>query len=158
MIPKTTPRIARILAVGLGIAAVGLAGTWRAGVFGLRGIATPPRNALHVLQPYRVAGTWVFDDPAVGLVREPFVAGVPEMIDAMVADIPTAIHGFRLLVSETPFPGHQRRLDWLRGDMGGNYYRMDDPPLDGWLCPAMFRYYAEPPKTLYIQVAAIAGP
>ena len=44
-------------------------------------VSTPPANALLVIQPYRSHGTWVFDDPAVGLVREPFVSGIPQMID-----------------------------------------------------------------------------
>ena len=36
---------------------------------------------------------WVFDDPDVGLVREPFVAGMPEIIDHVVRDIPNASVG-----------------------------------------------------------------
>jgi hypothetical protein len=32
-------------------------------------------NSIHVIHPYKHAGVWAFDDPAVGLVREPFVAG-----------------------------------------------------------------------------------
>lgn len=43
-----------------------------------------PRNSILIIAPYRYEGTWVFDDPNVGLVREPFVAGVPEMIDHLV--------------------------------------------------------------------------
>jgi hypothetical protein len=39
-------------------------------------------------------GTWVFDDEAAGLVREPFVGGVPAMIDELVSDIPDAESGF----------------------------------------------------------------
>jgi hypothetical protein len=42
----------------------------------------------------------------VGLVQESFVGGVPEMIDELVADIPNARNGFRLLFSActaTPF-------------------------------------------------------
>jgi hypothetical protein len=35
-------------------------------------------------------GMWVFDDPRVGLVQEPFVAGADTMIDRVVADIPDA--------------------------------------------------------------------
>jgi hypothetical protein len=37
-------------------------------------------NTLWVIHPYRDWGTWVFDDPRVGLRREPFVAGIPEMV------------------------------------------------------------------------------
>lgn len=34
--------------------------------------------------------SWVFVDPRVGLSQEPFVSGIPEMIDTMVANIPNA--------------------------------------------------------------------
>ncbi len=44
-------------------------------------------NEIHVIAPYRHASTWVFDDPAVGLQAEPFVSGIPEMIDVLVAAI-----------------------------------------------------------------------
>lgn len=77
-----------------------------------------PANAILVIAPYDYQGTWVFDDPAVGLTREPFVAGVPEMIDVLVRDIPDAKRGFRLLFSAREFPGCQKRLTWLRGDKG----------------------------------------
>jgi hypothetical protein len=123
---------------------------WAAGLLPQRK-GNLPANALMVLVPYRHAGTWVFDDPRAGLVREPFVAGVPEMIDVLVAGIPGATNGFRLLFSAQPFPGYQKKLTWLRGDMGGNYYKMDSPPMEGWLCPAMFRYYQNAPKELYVK-------
>ncbi|TVP98965.1 MAG: hypothetical protein EA381_11085 [Planctomycetaceae bacterium] len=113
--------------------------------------AGPRANAIMVISPYRDQGTWVFDDPSVGLVKEPFVAGVPEMIDVLVADIPDAGDGFRLLFSANPFPGHQKKLRWLRGDSGGNYYALDEPPMEGWICPAMFKYYSKAPDNLYVK-------
>jgi hypothetical protein len=96
-----------------------------------------------------VNGTWVFDDPTVGL--KPFVAGVPEMIDGLVKDIADSKEGFRLTFSANPFPGYQSKLTWLRGDSGGNYYKLDEPPIEGWICPAMFRYYRSAPKALYVK-------
>ena len=47
-------------------------------------------NAIGVIVPYKYEGLWVFDDPAVGLVREPFVSGIDTMIDKLVAGIPNA--------------------------------------------------------------------
>jgi len=47
-------------------------------------------NVIHVIMPYRHASTWVFDDPRVGLSQEPFMSGIPEMIDTMVESIPNA--------------------------------------------------------------------
>ena len=123
---------------------------WSQGLIPRR-TAAQPSNALLVIAPYRHAGTWVFDEPSAGRVREPIVAGVPEMIDVLVRDIPGATNGFRLLFSAQPFPGYQKRLTWLRGDMGGNYYKMDDPAMEGWICPAMFRYYQIAPKELYVK-------
>ena len=113
-----------------------------------------PANAIMVIAPYWYNGTWVFDDPAVGLKREPFVAGVPEMID-VVKDIPDAREGFRLTFSAKPFPGHQKTLTWLRGDSNGNFYKLNDPPVEGWICPAMFKYYKTPPDNLYVQADPI---
>jgi hypothetical protein len=37
----------------------------------------------------------------------------------------------------------------------GNDYRLDEPPMEGWLCPAMFRYYPKPPPEIYIKAEAI---
>lgn len=45
-------------------------------------------DSIMVLQPYWHADTWVFDDSAVGLAKEPFVAGIPAMINDMVREIP----------------------------------------------------------------------
>ncbi len=140
-------RIAVVTAIAV-IAAIALA--WASGLFPQRR-GSVPANAVMVIVPYRYAGTWVFDDPHAGLVREPFVAGVPEMIDLLVRDIPDATNGFRLLFSAQPFPGYQKKLIWLRGDMGGNYYKLDDPPMKGWICPAMFRYYRTAPRELYVK-------
>jgi hypothetical protein len=136
--------VSAMLIVAAGVVA------WRQGVLQPFGLYRPT-NSLMVVVPYRYGGTWVFDDPATGLKREPFVAGVPEMIDYLVRDIPGATNGFRMVFSTEQFPGYQRRLTWLRPEGGGNYYRMDDPPLEGWLCPALFRYYREAPKQLYVK-------
>ena len=67
-------------------------------------------NAMMVIYPYREQYIWVFDDERVELVREPFVQGVPQMIEALVADIPNADRGFRLLFSANPFPGYQAEM------------------------------------------------
>lgn len=114
-------------------------------------------NQIQVIAPYWSAGTWVFDDPSTGLVREPFVQGIPEMIDDLVRDIPNAQQGFRLLFSPSPFPGFQRRLEWVREEMEGNWYRADEPPVEGWLCPALFHYFESAPPELYVKAERIAN-
>jgi hypothetical protein len=113
-------------------------------------------NQIAIIAPYWVddLGAWVFDDPKVGLEQEPFVSGIPEMIDFLVKDIPNARRGFRMLFSAAPFPGYQRKLAWQREDMGGNWYTCDDPPMEGWLCPALFRYFETAPLELYVKAEA----
>jgi len=114
------------------------------------------QNAINVISPYKHHGVWVFDDPRVGLVQEPFVAGVDTWIDRVVADIPDAEKGFTLIFSSTPFPGHQYRLDWRRSEAGGNWYYSPALDMEGWLCPALFRYFSDAPASLYAQIKARA--
>ncbi|MCD4699567.1 MAG: hypothetical protein K8R91_03230 [Phycisphaerae bacterium] len=109
-------------------------------------------NTIFIISPYRYAKTWVFDDPGAGLVREPFVAGIPQMIDKLVEDIPDADKGFRLLFSSKPFPGHTAKLTWRREQNGGgNWYYSEEFDLEGWLCPALFKYFQKAPKEIYIK-------
>src|SRR5437899_12356793 len=77
-------------------------------------------NALMIIAPYKYEGTWVFDDPAVGLFREPFIAGIDTMIDKAVAKIPNAEKGFRAIFSAQQFPGSDFKLEWRREESGGN--------------------------------------
>lgn len=152
--PRPQARIARLATIVSCLVFAAVAAAWH---FRLLPGSQPQlrENAIMVIAPYRYQGTWVFDDASAGLVREPFVAGVPEMIDVLVADIPDAANGFRLLFSARPFPGHQKELRWLRGDSGGNYYALEEPPMEGWICPAMFKYYSKAPKRLYVKAEPI---
>jgi len=111
-------------------------------------------NAINVIAPYKYLGMWVFDDPRVGLVQEPFVSGADTMIDRVVAEIPRAEAGFLLLFSSSPFPGCQIALEWSRGDDTGNWYYSPELRTEGWLCPALLRYFDEAPPNLYVQVKA----
>lgn len=108
-------------------------------------------NALFVIAPYKYEGTWVFDDPAVGLTKEPFIAGIDTMIDKMVAEILNADHGFRAIFSAAPFPGAQFKLEWRRAESGGNWYYSDEFKLEGWLCPALFRHFPQAPREIYVK-------
>jgi len=118
------------------------------------------KNALFVIKPYQWNGMWVFDDPRVGLDKEPFVAGADTMIDTATAlkGIENAERGFLMVFSEQPFPDADFQLDWIREETGGNVYRArfevagETQELEGWLCPALNLYYAEAPRKLYVQV------
>jgi hypothetical protein len=32
-----------------------------------------------------------------------------------------------------------------------NWYRSEEPAMEGWLCPALFRYFDEAPRNLYVK-------
>jgi hypothetical protein len=105
-----------------------------------------------VLEPYSINGAWVFDDLAAGLEGEPFVGDNKQMIDRLVVGIPRADTGFRLLFSHMPFDGQQMSLTWVRADpVEGNWYRADATGEEGWLCPALFCYFPEPPEQIFVR-------
>jgi hypothetical protein len=81
-------------------------------------------NPINVIPPYRHHGMWVFDDSRVRLLQEPFVAGADNTIDRVVADFP---------------------------DTGGNWYFSEELRMEGWLGPALLRYFSGAPQQLCIQ-------
>ncbi|QDT75376.1 DUF6717 family protein [Lacipirellula limnantheis] len=111
-------------------------------------------NSIIAIHPYKVQGIWVFDDSAVGLVQEPFVAGADVIIDRMVEGIEDADQGVTILFSLNPFPGSRYEFDWRREEMGGNWYFSPQFQLEGWLCPALFKYFEAAPERIYAQVKA----
>jgi hypothetical protein len=120
------------------------------------------RNQMLAISPYwdGEIATWVFDDQAVELRREPFVAGIPAMIDELLPrqlpdrnDQRSLRQPFRLLFSRQPFPS-ALTLDLVREELGGASYRFEEQ--EGWLCPALFRYFDTPPQHLYVQAEELA--
>ena len=110
------------------------------------------KNSLLDVYPYKYRGTWVFDDERVGLYREPFVLGVPEMIDLLVKDVPNAKKGFRMTFSVFPFPDFAQHIKKTREEFNGNWYKMTEAPyIEGWLCPALFKYFPVAPDDLYVK-------
>lgn len=109
-------------------------------------------NSLAVIHPYKVDGIWVFDDPRVDLIQEPFVSGADVLIDRMVDHIPGAERGVSLIFSASRFPGCEHEFRWNREEAGGNWYYSPEYDAEGWLCPALFKYFAAAPERLYVQV------
>jgi hypothetical protein len=97
---------------------------------------------------------WVFDDPHVGLHKEPFVSGADDMIDVSVSDIPKAESGFRLLFSGAPFPGHQVVIEWRREEHSGNWYYAPGYDMEGWFCPPLMNYFDHVPARIFIKADA----
>ncbi len=109
-------------------------------------------NSILVIHPYKYEGVWVFDDPRVGLIREPFVAGADVILDKITSHIPDAASGVTVLFSAQPFPGAQHEFVWRREETGGNWYYSPALDIEGWLCPALFKYFDQAPQRIYAQV------
>lgn len=107
-------------------------------------------NSIFIISPYRLHNTWVFDDPSRDVRREPFVAGIPEIIDAMLgAPRP---HRFTVQFSGVPFPTHQFQLHHVAEQYGGEVYTNPVTKQQGWFCPCFYKYFPVPPKTLFLEI------
>lgn len=107
-------------------------------------------NAILAIYPYKDEDLWVFDDARAGLDKEPFIAGADTMIDRALEakGIVNGHKGFRLLFSGGQFPGYEFRFTWVREGEGGNWYHSADLNMEGWLCPALFKFFEAAPKEI----------
>lgn len=106
-------------------------------------------NSIIIIYPYLDEDIWVFDDDSFGIIREPFVGGISDIINIIVKDIPNADKGFKLFFSQNPFPDYQIELVWSREEYGGNWYLWPEKNKEGWLCSALFKYFSETPMKIY---------
>lgn len=119
-------------------------------------------NAIQVLEVYRHAGCWVFDDDNFGLKAEPFVLGMSEIIDEVAFHNCKLNQGsYRVVFAADEFPGHQGFLEKYDFQNGGGWYRLQNDPertkaeaecLKGWLCPATLHYFPQHPEKIYVKV------
>ncbi|WP_017717610.1 DUF6717 family protein [Kamptonema formosum] len=40
-------------------------------------------------------------------------------------------------------------------EYGGNWYRWEGKNMEGWLCPALFKYFSEAPKKIYCKAQKV---
>ena len=109
-------------------------------------------NVISIIFPYKWNGMWVFDDERVGLDKEPFVAGADVLLDKATVDIPDAADGFRLTISQRELPEYDECNKWKRSEASGNVYWSDRFEMEGWLCPALLKYFEEPPANICFKV------
>ncbi len=103
------------------------------------------------IRPFKDNGLWVFTDERVGLEKEPLVEGIDTMLDVITQGIPNAADGFELIFCDSEFQGWAYSLEWRRPNIvGGDWYYCPQLDAEGWLCPALGRYFKEPPKQLFI--------
>lgn len=115
-----------------------------------------PTSSPLAIRTYKFDGVWVFDAPEHGLVREPFVCGMSEIIDVLAIDIANQAQGVLLHFSDRPFAGHESHLSRLHEEHGGYWYEDENLEMRGWLCPAALHYYpGGHPPDLYLLVSAV---
>ena len=109
------------------------------------------QNSIMSIEPYNENGLWAFDDAKTGLMRELFVAGIDTMLD-MVSERLCG-RPFTIIFGAVPFPGHEIVLEHTRGDGSGvgNFYFCKELGVEGWLCPALFKYFEKAPAKIYAQ-------
>jgi hypothetical protein len=112
-------------------------------------------NQINVIYPYRTRGGWSFDDKEVGLQGEPFVAGIPKIIDSIVGKRKK----FTAYISKDPIPDYTAQLEKLdiidkefRNLVGEGWYQLVGTPMLGWLCPATLKYFKDYPDNIYFKI------
>lgn len=107
-------------------------------------------NQINVIYPYRTKAGWSFDDEEVGLKGEPFVAGIPEIIDLLVGKD----NNFVAYISHSPIPDGTCHLEKtsVEGFAPEGWYKMEGTEMVGWLCPATLKYFKDYPDHIYIKI------
>lgn len=108
-------------------------------------------NALHLISPYKQNGQWVFDDPSKQLDKEPFVSGADTLLDLLTGNGSKCT----LIFSDVKFPSAEHRLQSISTESDGSegtFYRHVATKHELWLCPALLKYFALPPKEIFVQV------
>jgi len=105
-------------------------------------------NAINVIAPYKYLGMWVFDDPKVGLVQEPFVAGADTLMDLWSVICQTlrrvfASHSRRTLSQEFTL-----QLIWRCAEMSGNTYHCEAMNADAGSAGSL-KYFDSPPAEIF---------
>lgn len=105
-------------------------------------------NSLFTIFPYKHQGQWVFDDESKDLDKEPFVAGIDDILDVATKGAEKAT----VIFSAVKFPGSQFTMIRGADESGGNWYRCEELGIEGWLCPALFKYFDNAPRAIFVQV------
>ena len=107
-------------------------------------------NAIGVINTYRYKNMWVFDDEIKGLDKEPFVAGADTLLDRLAK----GAKELTLVFSGNSFPDAQLKVDKMKeyGPQGGTDYYLKELDHKLWLCPALLKYFDNPPESIYFQV------
>ena len=106
-------------------------------------------NQINIIYPYRTAmGGWSFDDAEVGLQGEPFVSGIPEIIDSLVGEASR----FEAFISKDPIKDYTCHFIKDPLELGDGNYILEETGAKGWLCPATLKYFVDYPNDIYVKI------
>ena len=116
---------------------------------------------------------WVFDDQAKGLINEGLVSGTDQILDMLASNFPDGKKGFKLTFSDEPIVQNESEFmksislafEWVRTGTGeglaegveGNWYSEPQTGYNGWLCPALFKYFDKAPAHIYVAAEPLDG-
>jgi hypothetical protein len=113
-----------------------------------------PGNAMMSLNLYKQGKTWMFDDNIFGIVAEPFVLGMSEIISAYLPEDATECVA---TFSHNKFPGCET-LELQEEEANGGWYEVSDSSdpkikgMSGWLCPVTRIYMKNIPQNIYYKI------
>lgn len=105
------------------------------------------KNSIIVIHPEKVQDVWIFSDEKRGIIDEPFVMGIPEIIESLL----NGEEKCTMYASDNPFPG-SKKLTLIKEDYNGGWYRFGETKMEGWLCPVVQIYFGCVPKEIYFDI------
>jgi hypothetical protein len=105
-------------------------------------------NSILEIFPYRTAFGWSFDDAELKIKGEPFVSGIPAIIDRFAGKA----NRISIRFSASKFPCACGCLIFESTDSGGAWYSLSGTKMDGWLCPVLLMYFKTAPKAIYFEI------
>ena len=109
-------------------------------------------NSIFSITVEKNNGVWAFTDKSRDLSNEPFVSGADLILDKLCIEISAPFMKLNLIFADFPFPDHMFSFSKKLSESGGWWYSSVDFDIDGWLCPAMFKYFKEAPYNIYLKV------
>ena len=98
---------------------------------------------------YRLNEEWFMDDPTKGIVMEPLVRGVPEIIAAIVGP---RVDRFTAIFMADRIASNDSVLHRTKPEDGGHWYKLEGTTMNGWLCSVLLEYFDQAPHKLYLRI------
>jgi hypothetical protein len=113
-------------------------------------------NTLFSIEPYWTGRTSAFDFPKIGLLSEPFIAGLNTILTKLAQEHlgiePREGTKFQLIFSCQEFPGFHLRCQRRDSEFSGYWYITEHKDW-GWFCPTMNKFFVNRfPEEIYMKV------